>query len=503
MANGIGRVGWRNFVSTPTTSSIITTGLVLNLDAGNALSYSGTGTTWTDLSGNGNNATLINGTSYSSTNGGTMVFDGINDYVDTNLITNQSAFSYGIWGKANSGGFNRRIMGNADSLGGAHGVDIIWGALGANTIYSVRRGAGNLDIFTSNIANFSGNWHYIVLTYDSVNGSKLYCDNVLVASNATPGFVSSLNLRIGRDGNGTDAFLGSVGAVQVYNRALTSTEVTNNFDATKSRFGFTSYTTRTAAFATATGITDTTILNALNTFDTGLISNGLDTKMKALYPFVGGTASTHKYNFMDARDVDAAFRLQFNGGWVHSSTGAKPNGTNAYANTNFNPSVSLTSILNVHVSIYSRTEIRGGVDAGMNIVINNQINNELTILSSFSGSTYAFSNITGANSGAAVNSTFNSATGHFIANRESASSNKIIRNGTVLATNTTSITGIAPTGNLFLTAQNYFNNSNYQVLYYTTREQAFTTIGESLTNAQAITFYNLVQTLQTALSRAV
>ena len=63
-----------------------------------------------------------------------------------------------------------------------------------------------------------------------------------------------------------------------------------------------SYTARTTAFATATGITDATILGALNTFDLGLISNSLDTKMKAVYPFLGGTASTHKYNFMNAVD---------------------------------------------------------------------------------------------------------------------------------------------------------------------------------------------------------
>jgi len=94
-----------------------------------------------------------------------------------------------------------------------------------------------------------------------------------------------------------------------------------------------SYTTRTTAFASATGITDTTILGALNTFDLGLISNGLDTKMKALYPFVGGTATTHKFNFMDSRDLDVAYRLVFGGGGTHSSMGYLPNGTNAYADT--------------------------------------------------------------------------------------------------------------------------------------------------------------------------
>jgi len=114
------------------------------------------------------------------------------------------------------------------------------------------------------------------------------------------------------------------------------------------------YTARTTAFATATGITDATILGALNTFDLGLISNSLDTKMKAVYPFVGGTSTTHKYNFMNALDTNGAFRLSFNGGWTHSSNGVTGNGTNAYANTFLNPSTQLNTVSS-HFSYYDRT----------------------------------------------------------------------------------------------------------------------------------------------------
>jgi hypothetical protein len=112
-----------------------------------------------------------------------------------------------------------------------------------------------------------------------------------------------------------------------------------------------SYTARTTAFATATGITDPTILNALNTFDLGLISNSLDTKTKAIYPMVGGTSTTCKYNFMDARDLDVAFRLQFNGGITFSSNGALPNGTNGFANTYYTPPIG-----NAGMFFYARTD---------------------------------------------------------------------------------------------------------------------------------------------------
>lgn len=106
-----------------------------------------------------------------------------------------------------------------------------------------------------------------------------------------------------------------------------------------------SNTPRTQAFLTATGITDATIISALNDMDTSLISAGLlpvgtgAGKIKALYPFVGSTATTHKFNFVNPADSDAAFRLQFNGGWTHDANGAQPNGTNGWANTFLTPSI--------------------------------------------------------------------------------------------------------------------------------------------------------------------
>lgn len=247
--NGVGRVGIRQAAVSPAPSpSIITSGLVLNLDAGNSASYPGTGTVWTDLSGNGNNGTLINGTSYSSANGGTLVFDGINDYVDTSLVTNVGGFTYCVWGKSASKGYPNKIMGNTNALNGVDGASIIWGIpsfppLGIyenlNKMVAFRRTGNNYskDIFSTEIPNFTNNWHYIVLTYDPANGSKLYCDNVLVGSNATSGFASTLTIRIGRDGNGSDAFLGNVSQVQVYNKGLTASEINTNFNATKTRFG--------------------------------------------------------------------------------------------------------------------------------------------------------------------------------------------------------------------------------------------------------------------------
>ena len=115
-----------------------------------------------------------------------------------------------------------------------------------------------------------------------------------------------------------------------------------------------------SAFISAAGITDATQISAINNLVVGMKSDGIWTKMKAIYPFVGGTATAHKWNLKDPRDLDAAFRLVFNGGWTHSSTGATPNGTNGYADTKFNANTNLTNG-NFHLSFYSRTNSTSGL----------------------------------------------------------------------------------------------------------------------------------------------
>ena len=112
------------------------------------------------------------------------------------------------------------------------------------------------------------------------------------------------------------------------------------------------------AFITAAAITDATQQSAINTLVVDLKTYGIWTKMKAMYPFVGGTASAHKFNLKDPRDLNAAFRLVFSGGWTHNSNGALPNGTNGYADTFLTPSTSLLQNSS-HISYYSRTQSNG------------------------------------------------------------------------------------------------------------------------------------------------
>ena len=251
-----------------------------------------------------------------------------------------------------------------------------------------------------------------------------------------------------------------------------------------------SYGTLTTAWIAATGETDLTILGALNTLESDMATYGLTAKMKALYPMVGGTAAKHKFNFMDARDLDVAFRLTFSGGWTHSSNGALPNGTNAYGDTFFIP---LTNNIenSSHMSYYSRTLVsESKIDMGCYgaVVITNY--NQLAI--SYGGTTYCNPN----NGGGALGVSFvSNSQGFFIASRTSATNVFGQRN----AVQTTGTAATARNENsIYLGALNSTGASGFS-----TKECAFSSIGDGLTTTEAANFYTAVQAFQTTLSRNV
>lgn len=247
----------------------------------------------------------------------------------------------------------------------------------------------------------------------------------------------------------------------------------------------------TTAWITATSETDTTIISALNTLETDLTTYGLTAKIKALYPMVGGTAAKHKFNFLDARDLDAAFRLTFNGGWTHASTGSTPNGTNAYADTFFIP---LThNIANSsHISYYSRTLVsESKIDMGCYGVINGTDYNQLAI--SFSGTTYC--NPNNENGSLSVSFASNSQ-GLFLASRTSATN--IFGQRNAVQTSGTAATA-RNENSIYLGAL----HTGISTQYFSTKESAFASIGDGLTTTEAANLYTAVQAFQTTLSRNV
>lgn len=252
-------------------------------------------------------------------------------------------------------------------------------------------------------------------------------------------------------------------------------------------------TARTGAFLTASAISDATIRGGLNTFDIGLIANSLDTKMKALYPFVGGTASTHRWNFMNAADTNAAFRLVFFGSGTHSSNGYLPNGTNAYADTFLNISSNL-SISSAHASYYSRTDI-ANAGFGAEIGVNGSYNSSSAFILRTKNSVGGGQLFWTLGQDNAVFTSNTNGTGHFIGNSTSTTNRKVFRNGTSFVSSSLSNAGTLPNLTAILGAA--FPG------VFSSNECSFASIGDGLTDTDATNLYTLTQQLQTTLGRSV
>lgn len=247
-----------------------------------------------------------------------------------------------------------------------------------------------------------------------------------------------------------------------------------------------SYGTLTTAWIAATGETDLTILGALNTLETDLTTYGLISKMKALYPFVGGTATKHSYNFMNT----GQFQLTFNGGWTHSSTGALPNGTNAFANTGFNASTQLTTTSG-NLGYYSRTNI-SGANANFGATVGG---NRLYLYPNYNGST-GYGSYASEFGFAPTNTNGLYSLGRL----SSVDSNvKLIRNGTSILYNANPAAISLPNANIYLGAE----NSGGSATAYSARECALFYASDGLTNSEIANLYTSVQAYQTTLSRNV
>jgi hypothetical protein len=216
-------------------SSMITTGLVLHLDASNAASYPGSGTTWTDLSGNGNNGTLTSGVSFTNSNGGTLAFAGTNyNRVQTNLSTAFTDFTVGIWFKDQESNPYERLI-DKDYTNG------FWLGRNASLANSWGGGIRKPDMpYGKFIFLTDGQWHFII-TVRSGTTHTIYGDGVtnkvsdIVAN--TP--LNNTSLAIGDISGGLDTRplkSGIISQVFVYNRALSETEIMQIFNATKSKY---------------------------------------------------------------------------------------------------------------------------------------------------------------------------------------------------------------------------------------------------------------------------
>jgi len=222
--------------------SIVTDGLVLHLDAGNSASYPGSGTTWTDLSGNGNDGT-ISGATYSSNEGGYLDFDGVNDYVDINSFTfnSSSVYSVSFWFKPSSNTTQQYLLDLRANNANNQASLIAYNQSGTSgKIHYTVYGASSPWDSAPTILSLSTWYHITVIHNSSTNNLKIYLNSTLDldSSFGTDLTVSSAPLRIGaRRNNQTNPTNGSISQVAIYDRALTPSEVTQNYNALKGRYG--------------------------------------------------------------------------------------------------------------------------------------------------------------------------------------------------------------------------------------------------------------------------
>lgn len=206
---------------------IVTNGLVLALDAADRNSYVSGSTTWFDLSGNNNNGTLANSPTFSSTNGGNLLFNGTNQYTSFSYQqpaqSSTSSFTWNIWLFYIGGGFNP-ILGNR--FGGAS-----WNKLtGVMFEYAMIQ---NLLVGSPT----SNAWSNMSVVKNNTSFT-LYRNATSISTGTNASSTSALPFYVGGDPGGEFSNC-YVSNVQVYDRALSAAEITQNYNATKSRFNLT------------------------------------------------------------------------------------------------------------------------------------------------------------------------------------------------------------------------------------------------------------------------
>jgi hypothetical protein len=274
------------FVTNREYENIVTSGMVLNLDAGFVSSYPTSATTWYDLSYSGNNGTLTNGPTFSSLSGGSIVFDGTNDYVLINRpseITTGGSITVSLWAKWTTVGTTistiQTLVDNNHSGLPVQGFVIQDRPDLNKSIQFAVQPNTNGSISTFQVGN--GTWKHITGTY--VTGSnRLYIDGSLNASTTAEPSMSTVQpyISLGYWQFTPSRYMnGNIANVQIYNRALSPFEVYQNYNSTKGRFGVPDIVT--------SGLTLN--LDAGNPYSYNPLNTGSTTWVDTTYTTTGGT----------------------------------------------------------------------------------------------------------------------------------------------------------------------------------------------------------------------
>lgn len=217
-------------------SKIITNGLVLCVDAGNRRSYPGTGTVWTDLSGGGINGELMNGPTYSSANGGSIVFDGANDYVQCtgSIVTSTATFLVWIYRNGSQGQFDGILYSRGTTATGLSFSNV------TNQLSYTWNNASNTWSWQTGLIVPNLEWSLCAISVTSTFATAYLCQKSGITSavnNVSHTSTTLDDIKIGQDDFGNRFFTGNIAVAQIYNRALSRNEIIQNFKALRGRFG--------------------------------------------------------------------------------------------------------------------------------------------------------------------------------------------------------------------------------------------------------------------------
>ena len=470
------------------------TGILLEVDAADKTSYSGTGTTWINQITPGTfNGTLNNVTFNSSDANGALVFTGSNTFVDFGNLGSSltSSFSFQVAFKPapTASGQPYTILSYA-SASATSSFTFKLDYTSSNqtvvlSVFSTGSGAARAVHTMSGSAN-SGSWNIVHGTF-GLQLAALYVNGLGQAYASTTGSVVGYNasnrLYAGLNfGSTVGYYTGSMANITVNNADLGGLDVNKNYNAIASRFGLvrrnpTITDADASAFVETAGIIDLTQQSAINTLVIGLKTNNLWTKMLSIYPLIGGTAYSHKFNLK----TQTLYNVQWFGAITHNSNGVTF--TNGYGNCVVTPA-NTGDLNNFHFSVYTRNtgsgtfgyiggELRGGSPP-------------YTEMHWF-GNGYHY--INSANVGAVA---LNNTAGSLVLSRISSTQVSGSNNGNLTANTSVNSTIISPQPILL---NSNGNTSNVNL--------AFATVGYGLTATDAGNLHALVQAYQTTLARNV
>jgi hypothetical protein len=471
------------------------------------------------------NGTLNNISFDSNDSKGALIFTGSNTFVDFGNIGNlSSAWSFQVAFKPapTSSGDAYTILSYASGLDtGSLTFKLDYSSSTQEVILSTFSTASatakTVHAISASVA--SGSWNIVHGTFGS-SLAALYVNGLGQAYQPTTGSLVGYNasnqLYAGASyGLDSGFYTGSMANVTVNNADLDGLTVNKNYNALASRFSLPirrPIVTDADAFAfiEVAGISDPTQQSAINSLVLGLKSNSLWTKMQVIYPFIGGTAYTHKFNLKDPRDLDVAFRIQFFGAVTHNNLGVSASAA-GYGDTKFRPATNFANVTSsLHASIYMSAGLANGsiftdyatqwnyttrtLDISPVRIGESTSTNVYAAISAYTNTSY--DNIIQTNAAGA--STGLNRTGLWAATRTSSTLATAYRRSSVqnfTITSTNAFTGVGTTNNMQLFRSYLANGATTGGLF------TFASLGEGLTTPEIDTLYTLVQAYQTTLGR--